>query len=509
VERLMAWLLGTATRDDLDSTSASVRVTLSEALPQAKGTAPRMFRRLLMNVRSVCLVLVLCAPLLAQSDCEAPNVQLLRYEEDYGYLSNARCRSDLMDSIKYLSIGRDEHLYLSIGGEIRERFEYVNNPVWGLGPHDYDGYSLQRYMLHADFHLSDSFRFFIQLKSGLEYGRAGGPRPPDRDTLDVNQAFADVTLRTSTRGKLILRVGRQEMMYGSSRLVSVREGPNVHQTFDGARLSWLRRDWQIDAFATKPVQTNTGIFDDSPDPSRWFWGVYAVRPFRILPKGRIDLYYLGIDNKRVTFEKGIGREQRHSVGTRLWGSGGTWDYNYEGVLQWGRFGKGEIRAWTISSDNGYRIESLTFRPRLGLKADIISGDRDPSSRTLGTFNALYPKGAYFSDADLIGPYNLIDIHPSIQLELASNLSLTPDADFFWRQSIHDGIYGVAGGLLIPGRSNTDRYIGAHTGLQMEWRVNRSLTLTGSYVHFFDGEFLKRATPGRQINFTAVYVAYKF
>jgi hypothetical protein len=114
----------------------------------------------------------------------------------------------------------------------------------------------------------------------------------------MNQAFFEVTLRASTRGKLTLRVGRQEMMFGSSRLVSVREGPNIHQTFDGARLSWLWRDWQIDGFATKAVQTNTGLFDDSPDHGRSFWGVYAVRPFRMLPKGRIDLYYLGIDNKR-------------------------------------------------------------------------------------------------------------------------------------------------------------------------------------------------------------------
>jgi hypothetical protein len=207
------------------------------------------------------------------------------------------------------------------------------------------------------------------LRAATFNGESGDP--PDEDMLDVNQAFAELILTRSTRGKLTLRVGRQEMMFGSSRLVSVRDGPNVHQTFDGARLTWLRRDWQIDAFATKAVQTNTGIFDDSPDHSRSFWGVYAVRPFRVLPKGRIDLYYLGIDNKRVRFDKGVGREQRHSVGMRVWGGGGAWDYNYEGVFQWGCFGSGEIRGWTISSDNGYRIESLTFQPRLGLKADII------------------------------------------------------------------------------------------------------------------------------------------
>ena len=316
-------------------------------------------------------------------------------------------------------------------------------------------------------------------------------------------------MRARAQDKLTLRVGRQEIAFGSSRLVSVREGPNVHQTFDGARLTWLSGDWRIDTFAVKAAQTNTGIFDDSPEHKRSFWGVYAVRPFRILPIGTIDVYYLGIDNKKVGFDKGIGRDQRHSAGTRISGSGRTWDYNYEGVLQWGRFGAGDIRAWTVSSDDGFRTNSLPSQPRIGLKADIISGDRNPLSNTLGTFNALYPKGAYFSDADLIGPSNLSDLHPSIELHLTKTLSLTPDADFFWRQSVHDGIYGVGGDLLISGRSTSARYIGAHVGTRVEWRANPRLTMTAEYLHFFDGEFLKVAAPGKQINFVALYAAYKF
>src|SRR6185295_7596733 len=118
----------------------------------------------------------------------------------------------------------------------------------------------------------------------------------------------------------------------------------------------------------------------------------------------------------------------------------SWDYNTELVGQWGRFGTGPIRAWTVASDTGYRLSGVPLRPRLGLKADIASGDRDHSDRTLGTFNALFPKGSYFSEADLLGPYNLMDLHPSIELHLCRNVSLTPDADFFWRQSTHDGIY---------------------------------------------------------------------
>lgn len=38
--------------------------------------------------------------------------------------------------------------------------------------------------------------------------------------------------------QLAVRVGRQELKLGSSRLASVRESPNVRRTFDGIRVSW-------------------------------------------------------------------------------------------------------------------------------------------------------------------------------------------------------------------------------------------------------------------------------
>ena len=125
----------------------------------------------------------------------------------------------------------------------------------------------------------------------------------------------------------------------------------------------------------------------------------------------------------MTFDAGSGREQRHSVGGRVWGRTDFWDYNYEMVFQWGRFSDGAIRAWTTASDTGFRIESAPLRPRIGLKADIASGDNDLADHTLGTFNALFPKGAYFSQADLLGPYNLMDLHPSVELHLTKSLKL--------------------------------------------------------------------------------------
>jgi hypothetical protein len=437
-----------------------------------------------------------------------PAYKLLRYDEDWSNLPSTAGSGDWLDPLKNIRLGIGDDWFVTIGGEIRERFEFFDHGGWGREPSD-NHYLLQRYMLHADWHLGGRFRFFGQLKSGLENNRSGGPRPPDEDRLDVQQAFLEAGLWQSGKNSMTLRVGRQEMSFGSSRLVSPREGPNVRQTFDGARLTLKAAGWRWDAFATKPVETARGVFDDSPDHTRSFWGVYGVRAFPLLPKGNIDVYYLGLDRKRARFDAGAGREQRHSTGARIWGKTEAWDYNTEAVFQWGRFGAGDIRAWTVASDTGYRIDSVRLRPRLGLKADIASGDRNPADKTLGTFDALFPKGEYFSEADLLGPYNLMDVHPSISLELTRNLTLTPDADLFWRQSTRDGIYGIAANLIQSGRATTARYIGSHTSAQLEWRVDRHTSITGMYLHFFPGEFLRQAPPGRNVNFVATWVTYRF
>jgi len=438
-----------------------------------------------------------------------PAYQQLSYDEDYSYLRDQGCRADLWDPVKYVPFDSSGEMYVSLGGQVRERYEYFNNANWGLGPQTANGYLLQRYMIHADLHFGSRFRLFGELKSGVENGRNGGPRPVDEDKLDVNQAFLDAELAEWSKGSITLRVGRQEMTFGSSRLLSVREGPNVRQSFDGFRLVLHSAKWRVDLFATKPVETNGGFFDDSPDHARSFWGIYSTRPVAKLRNGNIDLYYLGLDRKRATFNQGAAREQRHSIGARLWGSPQPWDYNFEAVFQWGRFGPGNIRAWTVASDTGYTAHSVRFRPRFGLKADIASGDKNPADPNLQMFNALFPKGAYFNEADLIGPANFADLHPSVSLSLTKRLSLTTDADFFWRQSLNDGIYGVAVNLLRPGQISRARYIGNHASAQFEYRVDRHTTITWEYLHFFPGPFLEQTPPGRNVNYVNASVAYKF
>ena len=442
------------------------------------------------------------APDTAPACAGASPAPLMTYDEKVEYLANPTCRTNFLDSIRFIPLKEDNgNYYLSFGFWIRERAEYVSNPNWSHTPPG-NIYQMQRYFFHTDLHLGDRFRFFGELASSLVDGRNGGPRAGiDEKKMYVHQGFFDLNLWKSGHSSLMLRAGRQEAAFGSGNLVSTRDGRNIRHSFDGARLTWVKRDWTVDLFALRSVVENPGYFDDPPNHANSFWGAYAVHPFNLLPKGHLDLYYMGLDNKKVPFDgKGAGREQRETIGTRLWGTTEHWDYNYEPTFQWGSFRSYAIRAWAVSTETGYRIDSARLSPRFGLRAVAFSGDQNLTGDTLGTFNSIYEKGPYFSYAELFARRNLIALQPSAELKLRKSVSLTINPAFFWRESTNDGLYSISGAVVVSGLKSDAWYVATQASTQLQWKMTRNLAWFTEFGHFFPGEFLRQATPGRNLNY---------
>lgn len=449
----------------------------------------------------------------AQAACPSSGpYSLLRQDDNYYYLHNSVCRQDFWDPMKYVPLNSNGDHYLTMGGEIREWYEGFRNANYGIGPQDTNGFLLQRISLYSDWHVADRLRFFGQFTSDIEVGRNGGPQPNDEARLWIEQGFADIRALGSGDTSLTFRIGRQEFEFGSGRLVDAREGPNVRLAFDGVDVILNVASWHVDGFATRPVINNVNVFDDPPNHATMFWGVYAVKPLPITQGGNIDLYYLGIDNKQATFDRGTAQEIRHTLGTRFWGGHGGWNYNWEAMLQWGTFGNADIRAWGIGTDTGYRLRSVRFEPQFNVRMTLTSGDRNPQSGALGTLNPLFPTGIYFGEAvvNLNGPSNLRRVGASAKFNLAKTVVVSGDYDWFWRQSLQDGIYGLGVNLLRSGFANQDRYVGSQPSIGIYWQVDRHLSLAAAYTHFFAGPFLTHgASPGRSVDNPAIWADYKF
>ena len=436
---------------------------------------------------------------------EFPSFKLLRYNEDYSFLKTDT-GSSWYKKMKFIDLSRKGNSYLSLGGEVRYQYFNITNEDWGVAPKDRDGYLFSRFLAHTDFHAGNNFRLFAQLQGSMANGKSSGTSPVDENPLDLHQAFFDVKTNSSNA---IIRFGRQELSYGSQRLVSVRELPNNRQAFDGVKTIFSFGEYKLDAFYSLYVTAKKGIFDDLSNNGISLWGTYLVRN-KVLFFKNIDVYYFGLRKKQASFNDGDGKELRHSIGSRIWGNANNWKYDFEGVYQFGIFQGKQIRAWTLSSNSSYKFNHAVLRPELGLKTEAISGDKLQGDNTLQTFNPLFPKGAYFGLAALIGPSNLIDIHPSLSLELVKDkLVWTSDYDAFWRYSNQDGIYAPNVSLIYPSGSVSEKFIGHQTATDLTFTPNDFLYFRGQFTWFKVGDFLKRLSPGKDIFFFGLTSTLKF
>ena len=388
-----------------------------------------------------------------------------------------------------------------VTGGVRQQYEHFTNEEWGAAPPDSNGYFLQRYMFRIDRRVAPWATAAIEIKSGIELGRAGGPRVPDEDLFDLHQGYVDLH-----RGIANLRVGRQELQFGSSRLVSVRD-LNVRQSFDAVRGTVVQPIWRLDAFASWPVATRPDALDDSTDRTRRLWGVYSVR-HAARSSHTVDVYYLGYGRDNARFDGGRGRELRHSIGTRLSGTPGSADYNIEAVGQWGSLGASRIRAWGVASDVGYRL-SLPMRPRVGLRSDTTSGDRDPTDAKLGTFNGLFASAAYFGLIATAGPANHLDVQPQLALEVSRTVSVSTGWLVFWRRETGDGIYTWSGQLLRSAVGTHSRFVGHSPSVTIRWTVNSHLSVSGDVSGFTAGPFIRESGAGENSTFVRTTVTYRF
>jgi hypothetical protein len=435
------------------------------------------------SAKSSLLLLVFVCLFFSRSG--AQSFKLMRFDENYASLKDSARTA--YNRIKYIPLSKTGATYLSLGGSARLEYVDFQNEDWGRLGIGHNNFLLQRYDLHADLHIGDRIRLFTQLRSAWESGRKNGPRQIDEDHLNIQNLFMDVVALKKQDKKLTARIGRQELDYGSGRLISVREGPNLRLYFTGGKLMYTSSRLSVDAFVMMADTVYTGTFDNKRGKQVNLWGAYSKL---IVPHaGNLDLYYLGINRDATQFEEGVANELRHTAGIRFWKYGGGFIYNLEAAYQFGKFGEGSIRAWTASADLGYSFEDIKGKPTINLRNDYISGDKQSGDGNLQTFNPIYPKGGYFGFNPQIGPVNLIDIHPYATVNILPKLLAQADVVFNWRYSIRDGIYRPSGLFNLAGSSSSRRYIGTAYLASVVYTPSRFISWNTGIQYFDTGGFV--------------------
>jgi Alginate export len=439
-----------------------------------------------------------------------PTYKLLRYDEDYRYLRTTTRARDLWDPLKYIPLNESGTNYLSFGADVRERYESFNNPFFGLRGVANDNYLLHRLMVYGDLHIGDNFRGFLQFNNTLVTNRQLRVTGIDQNPFDISQAFFDVKLDLLVPGdSLTFRTGRQEISLGSGRLVFVRDPTNTRLSFDGVRTILNIGQTRFDAFLVRPILLGIYAVDDRPNANELLWGAYSTFPAPFLPDGRVDLYYLGFDRLGALFSSGRGQENRHSFGARLSGRPGAWDYDVDLVTQVGSFDARKIEASAISGNFGYTLRDLPFQPRLGLKANFATGDKNPNDNLLQTFNPLYPAAPVLSNEALLTTLsNVIEVHPTLTFRPIDGMTVSAEYDWLWRESSRDGVYLPNGQPLLSAISSQDSRLGTILQFKMDWQLERHTTLTAVFTQFAVSDVL-RSAGAKTVDFFGTWLTYRF
>lgn len=425
--------------------------------------------------------------------------------EDWSEFRAPASGGDYFDPIKHIDLSDDGDVWVSFGGRVEARFESWHN--FGFARPNDDNFTVSRALLHGDLHAGDHFRLYVEGKTAQSTDRdlPGGRRTLDMDTLALQQAFVDLVLPLGD-STLTVRPGRQMLLFGGQRLISPLPWGNTLRTWDGVTAEWRTGSWSITGLATAYVPVDKTDFNEA-DEDTTLYGIYAKRAPS--PGGRgLEVYAIGNERSAVTVNGTTGDERRHTFGARTWGPvGDTTDFEAEGAWQTGEVGDGDVSAWFLSAQGGWRLTDGAGKPRLWLGLDAASGD-DEFGGDVETFHQLFPLGhAYFGYIDAIGRQNIFDASVGSQWSLGDATALSLGYHLFRLMETSDSLYNAGGAAYRSGFTSRD--VGSEIDLLVNRKFGRHLKAYLGYSHFFAGDAISESGPDEDVDFAYFGMSFTF
>ena len=416
-----------------------------------------------------------------------PRAQALPFDEDYSDLADPTKRQGPWARLKYIPVTDDT--YLTLGGEMRWRFELRNDERFGGGKQDDNGNFEQRIRLWADLHIGDQLRVFTELKSGLQAGYSGQQLVSDRKTIDLGQAFVEVRAPLGD-GTLSLRAGRQEIGIGGFRIFDMRDGPNVRRAFDALRLRYIQGPWDAEVLGGLTITETTTAFDNSTNYESPFWGARVARDLSsVLPGARIEGLWVHTRRPVGRYDVGSAEEARDTFSLRFSGKHKRIEWDLEGIGQTGHWGDQKVRAGFLTAYASYGLV-LPAAPRLGLRFEVGSGDRNRNDSRMNTYYQVFARPLTINGE--LGRANLIVFGPTAAITPSRKLTLDATVMGLWRTSRQDGLYGAPGQLIRTADEGSARQVGVRGTLGARYALT-PMWVVGTYInHVEKGRYLKQA-----------------
>ena len=420
-----------------------------------------------------------------------------------------------------------EDTTLSVGGEVRNRYMDERNRLrapFGAGGHS--TYDLIRWRNYFDLKHSDWVRVYVEMIDASITGNELPATGIDVNRWDLQNAFVDLKILERDDKPVWFRTGRQELLFGSQRLISPLDWANTRRNFEGLRINSPGTTWDLDAWLVNPVNTATfgagggagpglGVLknDDQFDSRQrdivfgGAWGTYKG-----IKDNPIDTFFL-YDHHDRFFPGGNGfpaappnsfpKGDRYTIGTRWLGNipadGGDRVYltDIEGGYQFGNDNNKSVQAGFFTAGLGHTWKTVKWEPTVWGFYDWASGDGNPADGTKGTFFQHYGLvHAYIGLIDNVARQNTSDINYRVSVKPTKKLQLQAAQHFIQLANANDSLYTITGQKFgAPGGHGSD--VGQELDLLATYTYNQNVSFEMGQFWFWYGDYIHNVQPTRQ------------
>lgn len=390
---------------------------------------------------------------------------------------------------------------LTLSTQARLRYDVYGNAQLAPG-NDYRQ-GLFRGILGAKLLFTPSFGVYGEAGTGQVSARRSKASASFQNTASLQQLYlrgcSDIA-----GASLGMQLGRQEFADGPRQLLSPGDGPNLHRSWNGARMALKGQRWRVSAYELRATRLARGAFDEDINHGERLHGLNATLSAPAAPadgykNGKADgkpedaLGGFWIHSRNPAFRagRGVGTDERDTLGLRLTGRSGRLKYDWTVVRQGGRYMNRDVSAWGVFAVQSLALPDYGWKPRLTSRIDVASGGGYQGG-TLRGFNQLYASSAYLGEGQFLSLSNLLMVSPGLAFSPAPNTTLAVEYGFARRLREDDAAY--AGGMrAYTGTQNMPgRELGGLFRLVGTWAASEHLTFTLNVERMDAGDVLKRA-----------------
>jgi len=386
-----------------------------------------------------------------------------------------------------------------VNGSVRVRGTWVGSPGFDSDNNDTDVVE-QRTRLGVEATFTDDVSAFIELQMSNTWGddmaregAAGGFVSSwnggyyngygmsngfgGSESVDVYQAYiqADDMLEYPVS----MRIGRQEMSYGTELLIGDRDFFQNGLSFDAVKLMYEDGDLAVDLWWSKLVELGTQQSDADTD----FYGIYGT--YSGVEDMIIDAYVLLV-RQGATAET----DNQYTVGARAAGAllDTGIDYNVEVARQFGEDGMGDdYEGWLLDLLLEYAIEA-EYDPAVFAGYTFSTGDGSATDsdneRFTFPFTDNHARWGY-SDAVGLGNMNVIKIGGSMCP--TDKLTVIAQALWFLAHEDEDTVLGYTS-------SSNDDNVAQEVDLSLVYDYTEDLQFEMTYGHIFADDWIEDSLP---------------